>query len=525
LYRLVIVEDERDVRKRLVGMIERAGGAFELVAEYENGVDAYESVLTDNPDLIITDIRVPYINGIELSKKVRDVLPLCKIIIITGYSEFDYAREAANLGVMGFVSKPITPDAVAALLEKTRVSLDGQYVTAESLSRLEDFYHSSLPVIRENDLCRLSGMNGLPPELEKKPVYNRIDLAYEFFLFCLFDLDEAQAGREERHELAFPSIRGLVVEAMGSLWDFELFSRYDKLCLMIKSHTLPDTSEIERRLEKIILRHSDVSVSVGISNVHRDHNFATMRREAMRALEYRSVMGGRKAFFYGNTATPSQIRLIDDESVRELGYLLRFRPEEEYLAVLGGLRHTLEGVGMGSYYYALTGILNVLIKACDDLGSLYLSHGGQEGIYRRLFEIRTTGEAFAFFGELSREIRTLNDGVLVEGMERNLHKVLSYMDAHYCDADLSFESLAGEIGFSVSYISALLKKKMGTSFVRHLTALRMERARELLRGSGKIVEVAEQLGYSDPYYFSHCFKRYTGLSPREYRGREPVAAP
>lgn len=518
MYKLVVVEDERDVRQRLLSLIAKAGSDFALVAEYENGVDAYDGILTDKPDLIITDIRIPYISGIELAKKVRDVLPLCKIIIVTGYSEFDYAKEAANLGVVGFVSKPITLELVASLLQKTKELLDLEYVTAANLSQLEAFYQSSLPIIRENDLSRLAGMRSVSPDFEKKLNYNHISLDYACFVLCLFDLDRAVEGWAEGDDLAFASTRRFVEESLGPLWDLELFGRQDKLCLLLKCREEPEIPQLERLLERIILRYADLPMSVGISAAHRDKNFAAMWEEAAQALEYRSVMGGRKAFYYGNAALPPGAGLADDDGVRELGYLLRFRPEEECLAALEGIRQTLEEEGGRSYYYLITGILNALLKACDDLEGLYRAAGGQDTLYRRLLEAKTAGEAFGFLAELIRTIRRLNDGVLVDNVERNLQKVLTYMESHYCDPDLSFESLAGAVNFSVSYISALLKKKLGTSFVKHLTALRMERAKELLNNPAlKIIDVAEQLGYTDPYYFSHCFKKYTGASPKEFR--------
>ena len=119
------------------------------------------------------------------------------------------------------------------------------------------------------------------------------------------------------------------------------------------------------------------------------HFFAAMRREAMQALEYRSVMGGRKVFFFGNAVSPSEVRLVDDDFIKELGYLLRFRSEEECLSCLDRIRDTLEREGNGSYYYVLTGILNVLMKACNDLEGIYAQYGGHDVIYRRLFEIKT----------------------------------------------------------------------------------------------------------------------------------------
>ena len=151
-YKLVIVEDEHDVRQRLVGLIEKSGYGFEIAAQYETGIDAYDGIISDNPDLILTDIKIPYINGIELSKMVREIYPLVKIIIITGYSEFDYAKEAANLGVLGFISKPITQENINELLEKAETSLNEEFLTGANLNRLSNFYQESLPIIRESEL-------------------------------------------------------------------------------------------------------------------------------------------------------------------------------------------------------------------------------------------------------------------------------------------------------------------------------------------------------------------------------------
>jgi len=522
MYKLVVVEDERDVRNRLVSLIEKSGCNFEVVSQYETGIDAYDGIISDNPDLILTDIRIPYINGIELSKMVREVYPLVKIIIITGYNEFDFAKEAANLGVIGFVSKPITLENIRELLLKAEDSLDNEFLTGSNLSKLSDFYRENLPVIREYELYRLSNMAEISPAYEQRLRGSDICLDYESFSMCVFDFDELPEGGTERYDIVFSSIRKYAGEELGCLCDHDLFSRYEQLCLLLKSKSPLDITELERRIERIIQRagrFSNMPVSAGLSNVYGQNrrNFSAMVKEAMRALEYRSVMGGEKVFLFGNARSPAIISSIDDKMIRELGHILHSQSVEDCIIRIDLIRSTI-GSSKNSIYCAATGILNVLIRGCDDIEGLYALRGGSDTLYRRLFEIKTDNEIFDYLKELVFLVRELNDGVIVDNVERSLRLVTAYIQAHFCDPDISFDSLAREVNFSVSYISALLKKKLGTSFVKMLTELRMEKAKELLRNPGlKIVDIAEQLGYNDSYYFSHCFKKHVGIPPKEFR--------
>ena len=524
MYKLVIVEDERDVRQRLVGLIEKSDCNFEIVAEYETGIDAYDGIISDNPDLILTDIKIPYINGIELSKMVREIYPLVKIIIITGYSEFDYAKEAANLGVLGFISKPITLENIQSLLEKAEASLDKEFLTGSNLNKLSAFYQKNLPLIKESELFSLSKMSDVTPSFEQRLSNSNISLDYLYFIVVLFDFDELPEGDPERYDLAFSSIRKSIGDEITELYDYDLFNRYEKLCLILKSNNEPDKKELELRIERIILRagrFSDMPVSAGLSSIyHNRRNFSAMVREASRALEYRSVMGGGKVLFFGNFQSPTEKLYINDNLVRDLGYILHTQTTENCIGKIDIIKKA-SSARKNSLYYAATGILNVLIRNCDDLEGLYARCGSLDIIYRRLFEIKTDDEAYDYLKDMVRTIKELNDGVIVNNVERNLRLVTSYMEAHFCDPEISFERLARDVNFSVSYISALLKKKLNTSFVKMLTNLRMEKAKELLLNpSLKIIDIAEQLGYNDAYYFSHCFKRNVGIPPKEYRNEQ-----
>jgi len=294
--------------------------------------------------------------------------------------------------------------------------------------------------------------------------------------------------------------------------------------MIIKSDTEPNIKELELRIERIILRagrFSDMPVSAGISSVFfNNRNFSAMVKEANRALEYRSVMGGGKVFFYDNFQSPSEKLIVDDNMIKELGFMLHTQTTEACIERIEQIKKSLSS-SRNSLYYAATGILNVLIRYCDDLEGLYERRGGSDALYRRLFEIKTDDEIYDYLKETVRIVRALNDDIIVDNVERNLRLVTTYMEAHFCDPDISFETLAREVNFSVSYISALLKKKLNTSFVKMLTDLRMQQAKELLSNpSLKIIDIAEQLGYNDAYYFSHCFKKKVGIPPKEYRAKE-----
>ena len=521
MYKLVIVEDERDVRNRLAGLIEKSGCNFEIIAEYENGIDAYDGIISDNPDLVLTDIRIPYISGIDLSKMIREVYPLVKIIIITGYNEFDYAKEAANLGVIGFVSKPVTVDNIRDLLKKAETSLDDEFLTGSNLVRLSDFYQDNLPTIRENDLYRLSKMTDVPPAFESRLRGNKISLDYPFFVMCAFDFDGIPGEEADRYDMVFSSIRKSVGEEFGGLCDYDLFNRYEKLCLILKYGEQPDTKELERRVERIIQRSgrfSDMPVSAGISSVFKDsRNFSAMAKEAARALEYRSVMGGQKVFFFENSRIPAMKLAFDDNMIKELGYLIHSQTTEDCTERIDIIRGMISDSGY-PLYYAATGILNVLVRSCDDIEELAARCGAPDMLYRKLYEIKTDDEIFDYLKDLTRVVRALNDSVIVDNLEHSLRRVTAYMETHFRDPNISFASLAKEVNFSVSYISALLKKRLNTSFIRMLTDLRMEKAKELLSDPAlRIIDIAEQLGYNDSYYFSHCFKKHVGVPPKEFR--------
>ena len=519
MYKLIIVEDENDVRSRISSLIRLSATKFSITNEYATAIDAYEDIMSECPDLILTDIKMPHMSGIELAKAVREAFPFAKIVFITGYNEFEYAKEAANLGVTQFINKPVSAEEIESVLLKTQRVLDEEYITAQSRNKLTDFYENYLPIIKGNYLYRLSQMQEISPPFLAKLKANGINLDYAYFMMGIFDFDEPYM-EEEQPGFAFSSFGKVIEEELSDSFDHDVFFRHGKLCLILKTNSVPKVAELSKLFEHItrrVVRFSDMQASVGLSQVHDNRNFREMFKEAMNALRLRSIMGGQKVFLHEDIATDTPKVLTSNKHVRDLGHMLHFNSLEDCLLALdeiwaSGQNHNVPQI------YVSTNILNALIKACENLDDLSSNFGSIDSMYSFVFENRDSDETHEYLRKLAKSVIEVNNKSITDDVDRNLQRIVTYLEANFCAPDISLSAMSKEIHLSVSYISTLLKRKLNTSFVKMLTDLRMKRAKILLRDQSlKIVDVAEHLGFSNSYYFSHSFKKYAGLSPREYK--------
>jgi two-component system response regulator YesN len=197
--------------------------------------------------------------------------------------------------------------------------------------------------------------------------------------------------------------------------------------------------------------------------------------------------------------------------------MLHFNSLEECLATLDEIWTSGQSFDAPLIYIA-TDILNALIKACDNLDGLYPVFGSIDFMYNFIFKSRDSEKLLEYLRKLAKTVVEINSKMITDDVDRNLQKIVEYLEKNFCDPNISLTIMSRDIHLSVSYISTLLKKKLNTSFVKMLTNLRMNRAKLLLKDQNlKIVDVAEQLGFNNSYYFSHSFRKHTGLSPREYK--------
>jgi len=527
MYRVIIADDEIDVRERLVNMVKNISDDFEIVGVFENGYDALENVTKLKTDLIITDIEMPFISGLELIKQAKISLPLVKSIIITGYDKFDYAKEAIKLGVLGYISKPISQDELKEVLEnaKSKIVAEVSYGTNTAKIFKEDINY--LNVIRSGDLSKLITLKEIPEFLQKKLQSEGVDVNADQAVIAIFDLDaDFSSIGFEKISLVNSCLRRFIDQEFSPDYNVAIFERMENTCVYLYGNQLCDIEELEDKFSKIIAlinKTCEVNLSAGVSNISceaKGRNFRKLFRHAKRALEYRTLFGGNDVIFFDNISNQEvKIAKVDDNEYSNLTFDLTYgniREVKERIAKI--VNNIYEDKSfMETITFILTNMTTALLNACRNFTELYDKFMTQDTIYATITKIKEKDNILKFFNELVDTIGQINSRNREKSIDVAMDQVLNYIHIHYCDDNICMEEVSKNLGFSISYISQLLKRR-DLTFTKYLTSLRMEKAKKLLNDKNKkIINVAMEVGYTDPYYFSHCFKKYYGVSPQGYK--------
>lgn len=526
MYRVIIADDEESVRNRLKAMAERFSDDFSVVGCFENGFDTLESGSQLEPDILIADIRMPYISGIELIRHFKMDFPLMQFIIVSGYDSFDYAKEAISLGVAGYLSKPVSSDEMKEVLYKAKSELDKQLQMDLSIKSLENKAKTSLRFLQTEDLNRLVKMKEIPSNFAGKLIEDGIDLNHPYQLIAVYDPDSDEL-EYEKQDLLFFSLKKAIEEEFSDCVYYFFLSDNQQI-LLLESDSKFNDEELMLKLNGILAmvkRAASVSVSCGVSDVMTAPvNYRKMYRHAKRSLEYRTVLGTNMVFSFEDLekeVNPQSTGKIDENEYKNLTYLISYGKKADVNACLEKLISQISTANYkDSYFYILSNILDAIVKACISLPAFYQDFDSQAEITTKIYGMKSQQSLVKYFIQLAERVIKVNESKKLSGVESSYERILHFIDMNFTNPSLLIEDVANELSYSVSYISAILKRN-GTSFTKIVTDLRMKKALTLLSDqNNRIITIARDVGYTDPYYFSHCFKKYTGLSPDEYRKKK-----
>ena len=527
MYKVIIVDDESVVRERLYNQLLYFSDDFEIVGQFENGYDALLSGTPLMPDLLITDIKMPYIDGIELIKRMKQELPLLQTIIISGFDSFDYAKQAISLGVIGYISKPITIDELSETIRKAKIALEKRNAVDENLEDLKKRADSGLKLMQNNDLSKLITLKDIPENFKEKLKTDEINLDYEYTILGAVDFDDevTQISFNEMELVNFYLEKYFEEEFKDTNLDYIIFDNGEEFGLFMFSNEPIHKENLQEILVRILAKIKlgcHTSMSIGLSEFkHKDENksYRELYRHALRTLEYRTVIGPNIVIFFDDiNKNKTTTGKVDENEFKNITYEVLYGELDVAKERIEKLLKTITTENFKeTYLFILNNLLDSLLKACVNLQALFLRYMTYEELALKFHSIKVNEQLFDFINGLVDEIDRINKESRQSGVESSFRQILTFIDNNYAKSDLSLEDVASELNYSVSYISAILKKN-NTSFTKYLTDVRMEQAKVLLRNpDNKLLTIATKVGYDDPYYFSHCFKKNTGISPAEYR--------
>lgn len=532
LYNVLLVDDEADVLQAMKKKIDWEALGFCLAGTAENGQEALEMAEQLHIDVVMTDIKMPYMDGLTLCKNLKQSYRNMKVIIYSGFDDFEFAREAVHLEAEEYLLKPISAGDMEAAFSKVRKKLDQEYDEYRNLNRLSEYYRKSLPAMREQLVMGI---------LEGRIAGERARAMMETYEICLDSPFYVVAAlymdvnpREEQPQpaqLFTLSLKDMVQDYLKNRTRFFSTAFLDQVIVIFMLDEREEIDQVLYHLDQICkmgfhVLKSSVTAAVGQICANTDA-LHTSYEEAVNAMEYRSILGSGQVLYINDIEPCSEENiLVTEHEFQNLVHAVKLGNRDETNAAIAQIMDSIrkEPISPGQYQLLFMELLSELMKigrACKlHPNQIFGEHAGS---WQELYRMVTVDELEGWLQEVCTNLRHVLRHERRDSAARLTEQAKAYIEEHYKESDLSADSLCRCLNVSAAYFSTIFKREVGMSFVAYLTKIRLEHALELLRTTeDKTYIIASRVGYMEPNYFSYVFKKQYGISPSKYRAEMSV---
>lgn len=537
MYKVLIVDDEPIIRKGLRNIINWKNFGCEVVAEAADGQDGLDLVKKHKPDIIITDIKMPETDGLSMIRKIKEDVPDSRIIILTGYRNFDYVHEALKLGVMDFLLKPSRIEELTAAISRAVKELKFQKQRTEEFEKLGQLFVQNISVLREKllydviyeintngedireklklfgveqgDFCMLLVQNDAE-ESDGSEISQYDRHLYQFGIINTFN--EIFADKFEVMHVTLDTVGTAFIVMPGESAGDELSDTINKKCTY---------------LQEIINNCFGFTVTIAISSVGSDFTELPQKYSECRgALEHKFYLGSNSIIYYSDVNT--FFRYDDHSMLEKLQKALtegiksgnETAVEERLRDIFSYIRNidpSRKDYIKNFYWNTITSINNIRLSLKSFEDDKKVEYTELSGLYGLIEKSSNADELNTLLEESAKSVVAKVNNFNNRSIKLILRKAVEYLHEHYHEP-VTLNEVAEYTLVSTYYISRMFKKEMGKNFVDYLNELRIEKAKELLKDVRyKTYEVAEKVGIPDAHYFSRLFKKYVGITPTEYR--------
>lgn len=523
---LMIIDDEEEIRMGISRTIEWEANDISICGLAENGKEAIEKIELFHPEIILLDIRMPVVSGLQVLEHIKSHRYPTKSIILSGYDDFSYAQTALKNGASDFLLKPCQPQEILETVLKVKSLVEEEKVQNDILQGIKARFNESLPLLKEIYLTKLIKSDGKQKLnfLENAKLY-KIDLTDAGISAAVIKIDDNAAYWEQNSsddvELFKFAIKNIAGELLSSKLHCEVFQSNDEIIALFNDENNGQIFGLLEEVQENIMRYFKFSISIGIGRTCASiDNLGGSYAEALKAIE--------AAFFAGCNS------IIKYEDIKEFNSDDTTYPIHEEIEILSTIKsgkseeleEKINGFfkGLNKTGFSKDILLKSSLALLMSLYHLCIEKSIEtEDIFGNLQLSISSFLKFDSLATVKARLIELSSAICQKlNTKRNFNKIieqtLKYIDSNF-NRDISLESVANVVFITPGYLSLLFKQTMGINFIDYLHKTRIEKACEFMKNLHlKTYEIAYKVGYSDEKYFSQLFKKYTSMTPTQYRG-------
>lgn len=524
MYKVFVVEDEPLIRQSLRTAIESADGPYTFCGEAADGEMALSMMMDLQPDILVTDIKMPFMDGLELSRIAKETLPWLKIVIISGHDEFGYAQQAITIGVDQYLLKPIRKQELVAAVDTAVRSIEAE---RKRTSSAESYDERRVQAALFRDLMHhlLFGDVGTARILDdaRQIGVNLVHSLHKVIIVQILgsSADESRKVRESfadrlEYDIPFPG----------------LFVVPDQLAFVVSADTPEELAEQTYSTLRIILHDFEAgglkSVAVVSETAERLSSVAAAYQQADSLVHLAGHLYAGQVIDLGDRSqTPDVLGTSTGSFGANCRKKLLHAGPMDGLKILRSFLDNVDAAALDSSmgrFQILSDIFNtcidVILESNPDTTRKDVSANLATMI--DIVDAANTRETFEDLGRrlIESTLSARQSSIDVAKRGEVIQQAVDFIRGNYANPDISLHTVSAHVGFSPSHFSMVFSQKMGRTFIDYLTGVRIDKAKELLTETDrKLSAIAIDIGYNEPNYFSYVFKKREGVSPKEFRSR------
>lgn len=536
LYSVLLVDDEEEVFQLIIKKLDWERMGFRIAGYARNGVEALEIAEELQVDVVMSDIKMPYMDGLTLCKKLKELYQSIKVIIFSGFDEFEYAKEAIKIEAEEYILKPINASELREVFERIRGNLDRELDEKRNIDKLTEYYMESLPVLQENFYTSLIEGQIASDAIGQYAKNYQISLSGPFYVVTILHISSNAVGEEDAIRdatLLSMSVKKLAEESLAGKWDSRTVTYLGDIIVITQladEESITHFTDRMDRICKMAKRVCKARVTAGIGHIcNRPEQLSVSYQGAKNAISYHVLYGTTRAINIAET-DPQERGDIPWEGpyIREIIKRIKMGESDALKTEIRRFASQISGKRMSLQKYRIL-IMELLTEifrfGANNQINLDLIFGENSDVYAQAMQLESP-EALGSWLE-DRCIR-MQLQLLEERRDTTksfVARAIEYVKEHYGDQDLSIETICRFLNVSAAHFSTVFKKETGKTFINYLTDYRMREAVNLLLTENeKTYIIAQKVGYVDPNYFSYVFKKQFGMSPSKYKQNRPAGS-